>query len=224
MNFVIPRNNESELLLYIWKIINFPKISKKNLLYKISFELFLLTPKKAEMLIESGLKNNLITKNEESIISLSESLEKELINWNQKRKREIKSNINKKKELVQKRESTIKSPFGTILKALSDKGALNRAVSISNDAVEFLEINFNNGIVKAQITGTKENPYNIYIDINKCILSHDCHDFTSRKSKEKKFCKHIIKLFLILKEKNEASTISFLEKILNNINEWDFTG
>jgi len=38
MNFAIPRNNNSETLLYIWKIIDLPSISQKDLLYKISFE------------------------------------------------------------------------------------------------------------------------------------------------------------------------------------------
>ena len=35
MNLAVPRNNASEVILHIWKIIDLPNISKKDLVYKI---------------------------------------------------------------------------------------------------------------------------------------------------------------------------------------------
>ena len=37
MNFSIPRSNYSEMVLYIWKIIEIPNISINDLIYRISF-------------------------------------------------------------------------------------------------------------------------------------------------------------------------------------------
>ncbi len=224
MNFIIPRDNEAELLIYIWKVIALPKISKKSLLYIISFDLFLLSPEKSEELIENGIINKYLIINDDSSISLAAELESKVIAWNEKRKNEIKKNLHKKGTIIEKTQNAIKSTFGPLLKAFSDQGVLNRAVSIPDDAVEILEDNFEKGIIKAQITGTKENPYKIEININNLNLSHDCHDFISKKSKDKKFCKHLTKLFLLLKEKNEDATKHLLEVVARDINEWEFSG
>ena len=40
----------------------------------------------------------------------------------------------------------------------------------------------------------------------------------------KKFCKHLVKLFLKLKESYEDSVLDFLEKMVQNINKWEFSG
>jgi len=44
MNFAIPRKSETDFLLYIWKIIDLPMISKNDLIYEISFKLFFDSP------------------------------------------------------------------------------------------------------------------------------------------------------------------------------------
>lgn len=224
MNFSIPRNNETELLLYLWKVIDLPYLSEEELLYALSFDLFLIPPDKAQALIKKSLANHLLTKDKNSLISLSEDLEIKLKEWNIRRKEEIKSNLSERKKVVAKRDAEIKSKFGPILKAMSDKGSINRAVSINNDAVNILDVNFDNGQIKAEILGTKEKPYKVDIDSKKMVIIHDCHDFVTRKSKENKFCKHLVKLFLNLKETDEESALDFLEKMVQNINKWEFSG
>ena len=62
MNLAIPRENNTELLLYIWKIIDLPYITLNNLLYKISYELVLIPPDKASLFVKDCLNNNLLTK------------------------------------------------------------------------------------------------------------------------------------------------------------------
>ena len=51
MNFAIPRNNTSEMLLYIWKIIDLPYILYDDLVFRISFDLYLDPPEKAKIFI-----------------------------------------------------------------------------------------------------------------------------------------------------------------------------
>jgi len=80
MNFKIPRKNPSEMLLYIWKIIDLPNISMNDLLYTISFELFLLTPNKAQEFVQTSIKNNLLEIDGKNTLSLSEPLKKTLKN------------------------------------------------------------------------------------------------------------------------------------------------
>lgn len=224
MNFSIPRNNETELLLYLWKVMDLPFLYEEELLYALSFDLFLIPPEKAQEFIKKSLNNHLLTKNKYSLISLTEDLEKKLEEWNTKRKEEIKSKLSENKKVAKKREIAVKSKFGPILKAMSDKGSINRAVSIKNDAVNLLDVNFDIGQIKAEIAGTKEEPYKVEIDSKKMVIIHDCHDFMTRKSKEKKFCKHIVKLFLKLKESDDESVLDFLEKMVQNISKWEFSG
>ena len=79
MNFAIPRNNNSEMLLYIWKIIDIPKVSQNDLLYKISFELFLFPPNEAISFINNCLDNQLLVKDNNLNFTLSKNLNQQWI-------------------------------------------------------------------------------------------------------------------------------------------------
>ena len=74
MNLEIPRNNRSELIFFLWKIIDLPQISLNNLLYKISFELFLFPPEEATEFVDTCIENNLIVVNKKGDLSVYESL------------------------------------------------------------------------------------------------------------------------------------------------------
>ena len=60
MNFAIPRQDNTELSIYLWKIIDLPYIHLDDLLYKISYELFLFPPERATTFIKTLLKENLL--------------------------------------------------------------------------------------------------------------------------------------------------------------------
>ncbi len=226
MNLKIPKKDPSELMLYLWKIIDLPKISEKDLLYLISFEFFLVSPEQGLKLIQNSLKNNILIKNSDNTISLNKDLQHKLSNWQKKRKNKIIENekINAEREATLrqfKKES--KSDFNVILKAFLDKGTINRAVSVSEDAFHIQTVDIDKGIIKAKVAGSKKESYIIQIDMNNKTLKHDCHDFVNRRSKNKKFCKHLTRFFLILKDKNEALAIKILNTIAGSIPDWDFT-
>ena len=84
------------------------------------------------------------------------------------------------------------------------------------------EFDFQKGSIKSEYRGSKEEPYIIEINTKNQKLIHNCHDFQTRRLENKKFCKHLAKLFLILKEKDEQSATNFLSEIAENINKWDF--
>jgi len=226
MNLAVPRNNASELILYIWKIIDLPNISKKDFLYKISFELFLMTPEKATLFINKCIKSKFLIEDDQRNIFLTSSLEQKLKSWHKTRKDEILSNIQAIRKNTSVKESLMekeKITYGVLLKDFSDKGTLNRAISVSDDAFDVSVFDFKAGIIKAKVIGTQKGVYDIDIDINNKVVYHNCHDFVTKRAENKKFCKHLTKLFLLLKERNEGSVTGFLKELAINIDEWNFT-
>ncbi|MFX1256425.1 MAG: hypothetical protein ACFFAN_01055 [Promethearchaeota archaeon] len=225
MNFSIPRNNASELLLYIWKIIDLPSISFNDLLYKISFDLFIFSPQKATEFIDQSIKNNLLKKDTKDNLSLSENLKKKLQKWQINRKSTILTKFNlsdKKVAITEEIEKDKSSNFNALLKAFLDRGTLNRAAAVKESDFNIIKFDAEKGIIKTEVIGSKEETYYIDINLNNKILKHNCHDFQTRRAANKKFCKHIARLFLLLKERNEESAAIFLNKIGVNINEWEF--
>jgi hypothetical protein len=226
MNLKIPKKDPSELMLYLWKIFDLPQISEKDLLYLISFELLLVSPEQALKLIQNSLKKNILIKNSDTTISLNKELQNKLSTWQKKRKNKIikneKMNAERQATLIKfKKES--KSDFNVVLKAFLDKGTINRAVTVSEDAFNFLIVDLDKRMIEATVSGSKKKPYIIQIDMNNKTLKHDCHDFITRRSKNKKFCKHLTKFFLILKDKNEDLAIKVLNTIADSIPNWEFT-
>ena len=225
MNFSIPRNNFREMLLYIWKIIDLPYIPLNDLIYRISFELFLFAPNKAKSFIENCIANKLIIKDDKQYLLLSEVLSKELNSWQKERKKLIIEKVNSRLKISEIEDgigTNNISNFSVLLKAFTDKGTLNRSVSISNAAFEILKFDNERGIIKATVSGSKEEPYIIEINTNEKFIRHNCHDYETRRANNKKFCKHITKLFLILKEKNNDSAELILKKIAEEVDNWDF--
>lgn len=225
MNFAIPRQDNTELLLYLWKIIDLPYIHFDDLLYKISYELFLFPPEKATAFIKNLLKENLLTEDDNRVISLSITLNKRMLLWQTDRKNKVIGKINsvkKRRLLTTKIENDEKSSFSLILKSFSDKNTLNRAVNISDKDFDIQELDVEKGRIKSSVAGSKEDSYYIEVDLKEKLLKHNCHDFKTRRSKNKQFCKHLARLFLLLKEKNEQSAEFFLKELAKNIEEWEF--
>ena len=225
MKISVPRKDLKEMTLYIWKILEYSQISKKELLYKLTFDLSLFTPDEALKYIKEAQENNLLVGYDDNLLKLSPELEKTLKNWQKKRKDEIlnKIKLSKNAEKIKtkfQRDKT--STFNILLKAFLDKGTLNRAVNVSDDSIILSLFDLNKGKIDAQIIGSRKNPYIVEIDIKNLSLKHDCQDFITKRLDNKKFCKHLAKLFLFLKEKDENSAKRFLEAISENIEKWEF--
>jgi hypothetical protein len=217
--------NDPELLLYLWKIIDLPKISSNNLLFKISYDLFLFSPEKATKIINSSIEKNLLIVSEENQLSLSESLKMKLKDWHKRRKNEIMQNITKVEKMIQLKtnlEQGKSKNFSGYLKSLVEKETLNRAVRVTNEAFEIKELDFNKGFIKATVAGSKEDPYIIEIDINNKQIKHNCHDFEARRSRNKQFCKHLTTFVLFLRESHKVPTEKILMNLSENLENWSF--
>ena len=72
------------MTLYIWKIIELPFISTSDLAYKISFELFLFSPKDAKEFIKKAIHNGFLIVGDNDKLSPSDDLALELKNFQKK--------------------------------------------------------------------------------------------------------------------------------------------
>ena len=213
------------MTLYIWKIIELPYISLNDLIYKISFELFLFPPKDAKEFIKKAVHNGFIIIDNDNKLSLSDDLSLELKNWHKKRRVEILKKFNNSTSIAQNIKNfkiNDSNKFNILLKAFLDTGTINRAVLVSDSAINISTFDLHSKIIKAEIKGSQKTPYIIEISPNEKVLKHDCQDFQTKRAKNKKFCKHIAKFFLLLKEKDEKGATVFLENITKDINKWDF--
>lgn len=222
MNFTVPLSNDKEMVLYIWKIIGYPYISLNELVFKISFELFLFSPEEAQEFIDRSIDKGFIIVDDKNRMVLSPKLKMTLENWHKKREIEILKKISSKQQYTKILDNSNSNKFNILLKGLLDKGTLNRAASISESAFDLKQFNSKSGVIKAEVSGSQEIPYIIDIQLKEKILLHNCHDFKTNRAKNKSFCKHLVKLFLILKEKDEVLATEFLEAITGEINKWEF--
>ena len=194
MSFAIPRNNNSDMVLYIWKIIELPSISLSDLQYELSFELFLFSPSDASQFIQKVVDNNFLIEIPNNMFKLSHNLENQLKIWHKKRKAQILKKIESSKKETQEIDNYERNnlnKFNTLLKALLDKGTINRAGTVSDGAFNIIKFDPNIKIIKAEVKGSKDAPYNIEISINDKFIKHNCHDFQNNRAKNKKFCKHL---------------------------------
>jgi len=213
------------MTLYIWKIIELPQISLTDLIYKISFELFLFSPEEAKEFIDKAVQKGYLIVGIDNKLLLSDALALELNNWHKERRVEIVENINKSTNIAHFTDNFKKNgsnKFNILLKAFLDKGTINRAVLVSDSSITINTFDPHSKIVKAEVKGSQIIPYTIEISTNERVLKHNCHDFQTKRAPNKKFCKHLAKLFLVLKEKDEKGATLFLENITKDINKWDF--
>ena len=228
MDLTIPRKNLSDMVLYIWKIIGLSSISSNDLLYRLSFELFLYDPKEAKKFVETAISQKYLIFDSDNL-KLSEELNQELMMWQIKRKEEISERLTSSKrikDLRVEKGDLIKNSnqFKNLFKIFVDEATSGRSASILHSDINLLRFDDKTGILKATVKGSQENNYKIEIDVKLKTLKHDCHDYQAKKSKSKKFCKHLARLFLLLKEQDETSATYFLKEIGDNINDWEFIG
>ncbi|MBN1215114.1 MAG: DUF2240 family protein [Candidatus Lokiarchaeota archaeon] len=225
IEFKIPKEDPKKFILYLWKIIDLEKISQDNLIFYISYRLFLLSPDKVNKFIKKSIENNLIEITDDKKISLNPKLREDFDIWQKKREDHIKKkekDNNLRIDILEDLENKKKNNFNTLLKAFSDKGTINRAVSISTDTIKLSLFDQEKKSIRVTFIGREKESYFIEIDQNKKIIRHNCHDYNERRAKNKKFCKHLARLFLILKEQNQNFTEQLLGDIADTINNWEF--
>lgn len=225
MSFAIPRNNDSDLLLYIWRIIEAPSIDISDLIYLLSFKLYIFLPDEAHLFIDRMISGAFLLK-ETSKLSISSQIKEKLEKWQIEQKRNILKKIDafqQVKEIYDGKDNNEAISFSSLINSLTEKSTLGRTASVQEESFENLEEIFSKDIIKTSVLGSKQEKYVIIIDFKEHHLYHNCDDFKNRQSKEKKFCKHIAKLFMLFKEKDKKKATDLLKLIAETINSWEFS-
>ena len=189
MDLSIPRKNLSDMVLYVWKIIGSSSISLNDLLFKLSFDLFLFDPKEAKNFIENSISKKYIVL-DNNYIQLSKELNQVLEEWQIKRKKDIseklESSIKIKVLNIEKGLRRNSNQFKSSFNYFVDDATAGRSVSILASDITLLSFDYENGNIEATIKGTEADTYIVELNSNLKILKHNCHDFQTKKSKSKK--------------------------------------
>ncbi|MFX0039192.1 MAG: HD domain-containing protein [Promethearchaeota archaeon] len=113
--------------------------------------------------------------------------------------------------------------FEDLITKLTDRNTLTRADSVSDNVIRILKTDKENGLIEAEVQGNTIVPYKLTIDISKKnfydVITHDCPDFLARKKQNNKFCKHIVKFFLVLKNQDFEFANTLLSEFNSKIYE-----
>ena len=112
--------------------------------------------------------------------------------------------------------------FEEIIEKYTNKSTLNRAESISNDCVRIIKLDKETGFIEAEIQGNQLIPYKLNFSISQKTIYeaiyHDCPDYLARKKQNNKFCKHIVKLFYVLRNQDYSFALNLLKELDSKIN------
>ncbi|MHA1782097.1 MAG: DUF2240 family protein, partial [Promethearchaeota archaeon] len=178
LDFKIPRKNLQEMVLYVWKIIDLPLINQEDLLYKLSFDLFLFSPEQANKFISDAIKKGYLLQVENDNLKLSEELQSKLKTWQLERRKFIQEKfkaIRESKKLIEGVYKDSKSDFNTVYKVFVDSATLKKTATISNSDINLVKFDTDEGIIKAKIKGREKDFYDILLDISNKQLRHDCN-------------------------------------------------
>ncbi|MFX1474116.1 MAG: hypothetical protein ACFFCO_01395 [Promethearchaeota archaeon] len=183
---VIPTDS-SDIIRYAFCALGKQRITVQRLWLFLSFDLRQIQPSKAINLIEKLVaKGDLIV--QENELMLSPQMEETSVTPSSS---QIESETLPTKEL------------GTLLSKFVGQKRLSSAVGIDDGAVVFQSIREDPVRIEASIKGTRV--YQLILDEGAKVIQHDCPDWI-RKSKLRRFCKHVTKIFLLL-EKGKAVRI-----------------
>jgi hypothetical protein len=107
-----------------------------------------------------------------------------------------------------------------LLEKYVDKAALNRSAAFSDSQIHLKRLSSEEGLLICEITGDENGnkALRIKIDTEARAVTHRCEEFRQMNIYKKKFCSHLAKLCLFLKEEYPRELFS----ILKDISQYDY--
>ena len=128
----------------------------------------------------------------------------------------------RKKSTRPELDNADQNQFGKYLYQLAHKHTIYKAATQKSDNYEIYKYDKINHIIRVIIYRKNKNPSFMQLNLSKNLITHNCREFNINKVK-KRFCKHLVKLFLLLKESNKEYSLFLLKKICNNIDRFNFS-
>lgn len=227
MNFSIP-SDKRRRILYIWKIIDRPTINIDELYNFLTFELFLAPLDEVKKIIREALDLKFLVedfKSEE--VSLGESLQDEFEKWQAGGRQKIRK-LHKLLNTSWRDPIEIdeKSKYEIFEEDLVEPSIKKKAGLIRSSALKIEKLDFLNEI-RGKIDDKGENgqkiSYSFKIFPKDRKILHDCPDYNNLRKNQKKFCIHLGRLLMKLKNKDATKTYRLLEDLVENRESWIFS-
>lgn len=119
------------------------------------------------------------------------------------------------KQPSKKLQKAPESNFASLLKPYMEAISLHKMALLSENFFDFSTCDLEEGLISCVVKPPNDFMHSIVINKKKHTLFHDCEEFKEMNYLDKKFCSHLIKLFLILKERNLDKTNELLKQVSN---------
>ena len=215
------------IMLYLWKIIDNPRILKDTLNNFIAFDLSLTTLDKAKKMVEQAIKQGYLLEDSTlEYVNLNEDLEKEFNEWQNNGKIKVKD-IQKILDTNWRPDAkiSINQHYLALLVDLIDPSIYDQATKLRSSTIQILQKDFETEISGNAKEKQEENDVQIYpfaINVKNQEIIHNCPDFNKFRCKNKKFCLHLGRLVIKLYAKEPDQTVSLLKNLVYNREKWQF--
>ena len=134
----------------------------------------------------------------------------------------ITSYLDWQQSFQKSQQKGIKEKIQDLLQTFILRSALNKTASLPDACFKLEVMDCDEGILHCRIEDGEDEGENseICINTNNLILKHDCAEFRSLNLYHKKFCSHLIRLFLILKQHDPEVACFFLKHLKEH--DYDF--
>lgn len=110
------------------------------------------------------------------------------------------------------------------LELMTVASSVQSGLKIDKNDIEFIKMDFENGIITGKVKGSETNVYTFQIDAKTKGVSHNCIDFSKNKARKKNICKHLVKVFELLLTEHGENGQNLINNIIENRLTWNFFG
>ncbi|TFH28963.1 MAG: hypothetical protein E4G98_04590 [Promethearchaeota archaeon] len=211
-------NELDALLLYWWKIVDRPTISKEELQNFIAFDLYTFSLDETKKMLQQGIDEGYLFYDPTTeILTLHPTLQTEFDQWQAGGREKVKKMI----ALLQTPwcgpitfEDTQK--YKIYLADLIDANTQSQASKILASAVTIVDGDF------AQLLSGTIHDYSFIINPKTHQIKHNCPDFLHYRVKNKKFCIHLARIIMKFYSNQPEETYTLIQNIVKHKEEWEF--
>jgi hypothetical protein len=224
MSFTPPKTLQ-DLLIYVWKIIDLPRINKDHLINAIALDFYLASPSNARELVIKAINAGLLLEDQDTEeIRLSTELEKTVSEWQNEGK-------NKRLQIQSILNESWRNPipitddlkFNVYIREIADVIVWEKALKIRTSMIETSQEDFQNIIEGSAKHFDSESEkilqYPFKIDFKNKLITHFCPEYDSLRKAQKKLCPHLAAVFNRSYAKNKAETMNTVRQM---VIDWSF--
>jgi hypothetical protein len=225
---VTPPQNLRDLILFIWKIVDSPTISKDRLVNIIALDLYLVTPPNAREMITKAIESGFLSENRElEEISLANPLMEEFTKWQAEgevKAKQIQAILHRKWRPPFEIDENFR--YNVLIRDIIDELSWSRAQKIRSSWIKF-QIESPG----EQLQGTMKEPSSdgemaselpFDIRISQRTIIHSCPEYNQLRKAQKKLCTHLGAVVVKMYAQDKVMTTKFIEDLIEQREQWIF--